>query len=57
MEQTKGRKNRAFQIDHFFMHGDDMQLMKHCGRAAPPWLDSDHGACKTIILYSFADLL
>ena len=48
MEQTKGRKNRAFQIDHFLMHGDDMQLVKQCGSAAP-WLDSDHGALKLVL--------
>jgi hypothetical protein len=48
LEQTHGRKTRAFQLGHFFMHGGDRNRVRDCGKAAP-WLASDHGAIKLLL--------
>jgi hypothetical protein len=48
LEQTHGRKNRTFQLDHFFMHGEDRKRVRDCGKAAPR-LASDHGAIKLLL--------
>jgi hypothetical protein len=48
LAQTHGRKNRDFQLDHFFMHGEDRKRVRDCGKAEP-WLASDHGTIKLLL--------
>jgi hypothetical protein len=48
LAQTHGRKNRDFQLDHFFMHGEDRKRVRDCGKAEP-WPASDHGAIKLLL--------